>query len=129
MGEEEVRQFLSHLAVEGQVAASTQNVALCALLLLYRDALGIELSYVGGMLRAKRPTRVPVVFTREEVDALCSRLSGTYRLVADLLYSAGLRLMEAVRLRVKDLDFASGEILVRDGKGEKDRRTMLPRPL
>jgi integron integrase len=129
MGEEEVRQFLSHLAVEGKVAASTQNVALCALLFLYRDVLGVELPYVGGMLRAKRPVRVPVVFTREEVDALCSHLPGTYRLVADLLYGSGLRLMEAVRLRVKDLDFASGEILVRDGKGEKDRRTMLPRPL
>jgi integron integrase len=129
MGEEEVRQFISHLAVESKVAASTQNVALCALLFLYRDVLGVELPYVSGMLRAKRPVRVPVVFTREEVDALCSHLPGTYRLVADLLYGSGLRLMEAVRLRVKDLDFASGEILVRDGKGAKDRRTMLPRPL
>ena len=117
MGEEEVQQFLSHLAVEGKVAASTQNVALCALLFLYRDVLGVELPYVGGVLRAKRPTRVPVVFTREEVDALRSRLHGTYRLVTDLLYGAGLRLMEVVRLRVKDLDFASGEVLVRDGKG------------
>jgi integron integrase len=129
MGEEEVRQFISHLAVDGRVAASTQNVALCALLFLYRDVLGVELPYVGGLLRAKRPSRVPVVFTREEVDALCSRLSGTYLLITSLLYGSGLRLMECVRLRVKDLDFASGEIVVRDGKGEKDRRTMLPRPL
>lgn len=129
MGDEEVRQFVSHLAVEGKVAASTQNVALCAMLSLYRDVLGVELPYVGGPLRARRPTRVPVVFTREEVDALRPHLSGTYRLVADLLYGSGLRLMEAVRLQVKDLDFASGEILVRDGKGEKDRRIVLPRPL
>lgn len=129
MGEEEVRQFLSHLAVEGRVAASTQNVALCALLFLYRDVLGVELPYVGGVLKAKRPSRVPVVFTREEVDALRSRLSGAYRLIAGLLYGSGMRLMEAVRLRVKDLDFASGEVLVRDGKDEKDRRTVLPRPL
>jgi integron integrase len=126
---EEVRQFLSHLAVEGNVSASTQNVALCALLFLYRDVLGVELPYVEGIQRAKRPARVPVVFTRAEAAALLSRLSGTYRLIAGLLYGAGLRLMEAVRLRVKDVDFGYMEILVRDGKGEKDRRTILPRPL
>lgn len=91
MGEEEVRQFLLHLAVEGKMAASTQNVTLCALLFLYRDVLGVELPYVGGVLRAKRPVRVPVVFTRAEVDVLCSHLPGTYRLVADLLYGSGLR--------------------------------------
>ncbi|MFL6332179.1 MAG: integron integrase [Pyrinomonadaceae bacterium] len=129
MGAEEVGQFLSHLAVEGKVAASTQNVALCALLFLYRDVLGVDLPHVGGVLRARRPARVPVVFNREEVEALCSHLPSTYRLIADLLYGSGLRLMEAVRLRVKDLDFAGGEILVRDGKGAKDRRTILPRPL
>jgi integron integrase len=129
MGEEEVRQFLSHLAVEGKVAASTQNVALCALLFLYRDVLGVELPYVGGILRVKRPARVPVVFTRGEVSSLMSHLTGTYSLIAGLLYGSGLRLMEAVRLRVKDIDFEYKEILVRDGKGEKDRRTLLPRPL
>jgi integron integrase len=129
MGTEEIRQFLSHLAVDGKVAASTQNVALCALLFLYRDVLGIELPYVEGIQRAKRPTRVPVVFTRAEAAALLSHLSGTYRLIAGLLYGSGLRLMEALRLRVKDLDFNYVEILVRDGKGEKDRRTILPRPL
>jgi integron integrase len=129
MGAEEIRQFLSHLAVEGKVAASTQNVALCALLFLYRDVLGAELPYVEGITRAKRPARVPVVFTRAEVDNLMSRLSGTYKLVAGLLYGSGLRLTEAVRLRVKDVDFEYMEILVRDGKGEKDRRTILPRPL
>ena len=128
MGEEEVRQFLSRLAVDGGVAASTRNVALCALPFLYRDVLGVELPYAGGVLRAKRPTRVPVVFTREEVDAPRSHLSGAYGMIADLLYGAGLRLMEAVRLRAKDLDFASGGVLVREGKGGKDRRTILPPP-
>ena len=129
MGAEEIRLFLSHLAVEGQVSASTQNVALCALLFLYRDVLQVELPYVEGIPRAKRPTRVPVVFTHAEVAALISHLSGTYSLIAGLLYGSGMRLMEAVRLRVKDLDFEYTEILVRDGKGEKDRRTILPRPL
>lgn len=129
MGSEEIRQFLSHLAVEGHVSASTQNVALCALLFLYRDVLGMELPYVEGIQRAKRPVRVPVVFTRREAEGLLRRLSGTYALIAGLLYGSGLRLMEAVRLRVKDLDFEYMEILVRDGKGEKDRRTILPRPL
>jgi integron integrase len=129
MGAEEIRLFLSHLAVEGNVAASTQNVALCALLFLYRDVLQVELPYVEGIHRAKRPARVPVVFTRAEVASLLSHLSHTYSLIAGLLYGSGLRLMEAVRLRVKDLDFDYMEILVRDGKGEKDRRTILPRPL
>ena len=129
MAEGEIRQFLSHLAVEGNVSASTQNVALCALLFLYRDVLQVELPYVAGITRAKRPARVPVVFTRGEVSSLMSHLSGTYSLIAGLLYGSGLRLMEAARLRVKDLDFDYMEILVRDGKGEKDRRTILPRPL
>jgi integron integrase len=129
MGADEIRQFLSHLAVDGNIAASTQNVALCALLFLYRDVLGVELPYVDGIQRAKRPARIPVVFTRAEAAALLSHLSGTYRLIAGLLYGSGLRLMEALRLRVKDLDFGYMEILVRDGKGEKDRRTILPRPL
>lgn len=129
MGAEEIRQFLSHLAVEGNVAASTQNVALCALLFLYRDVLGLELPYVEGIQRAKRPVRLPVVFSRQEVDALLSRLPGSYKLMGGLLYGSGLRLMESLRLRVKDLDFDYGEILVRDGKGEKDRRTLPPRLL
>src|SRR5919205_3774290 len=129
MGADEIRQFLSHLAVDGKVAASTQNVALCAILFLYRDVLGIELPYVEGIQRAKRPARVPVVFTPADAAALLSHLSGTHKLIAGLLYGSGLRLMEALRLRVKDLDFEYMEILVRDGKGEKDRRTILPRPL
>jgi site-specific recombinase XerD len=120
MGEEKVRQFLSQLAVEGSVAASTQNVALGALLFLYRDVLGVELPHVGGVLRARRPSRVPVVFMREEVDAVCSHLSGTYRLIADLPYGSGLRLMKRVRLRVKDLNFARGESLVRDMKNRSN---------
>ena len=91
--------------------------------------LGVELPYVEGIQRVKRPTRVPVVFTRAEAAALLSHLSGTYRIIAGLLYGSGLRLMEALRLRVKDLDFDYAEILVRDGKGEKDRRTLFPRPL
>jgi integrase len=129
MGVEEVRQFLSHLAVKGKVAASTQNVALCALLFLYRDVLQVELPSVGAILRAKRPARVPVVFTRQEVSSPISRLSGTYGLIAGLLYGSGPRLLEAGRLRAEDLDFEYMETLVRDGKGEKDRRTILPRPL
>lgn len=129
MGEEEIRRFLSHLVVEGNVSASTQNVALCALLFLYRDVLQAELPYVDGIRRAKRPARVPVVFTRGEVGRLSARLSGSYGLIARLLYGAGLRLMETVRLRVKDADFGDMEILVRDGKGQKDRRTILSRPL
>lgn len=129
MGVEEVRQFLSHLAVEGRVSASTQNQALSALLFLYRDVLHLELPYVEGIARAKRPMRLPVVFTRQEVERLLGQLQGTYGLIAGLLYGSGLRLMEALRLRVKDLDFDYGEIMVRDGKGEKDRRTILPRPL
>jgi integron integrase len=129
MGEEEIRQFLSHLAVEGNVSASTQNVALRALLFLYRDVLQVELPYVAGITRAKRPTRLPVVFSRREVEKLSAQLSGSYGLIAGFLYGAGLRLMGAVRMRVKDVDFEYMEILVRDGKGEKDRRTILPRPL
>lgn len=98
MGTDEIRLFLSHLAVDGNVAASTQNVALCALLFLYRDVLGVELPYVEGIQRAKRPARIPLVFTRAEAAAMLSRLPGTYRLIARLLYGSGLRLMEALKL-------------------------------
>ena len=129
MGTDEIRQFLSHLATDGRVAAATQNQALCSLLFLYRDVLGIELPYVEGIERAKRPVRVPVVLTRAEADLILARMSGTYRLLAGLLYGSGLRLMECVRLRVKDLDFGYRQVTVRDGKGEKDRRTVLPESL
>ena len=129
MGAEQIRQFLTHLASEGRVSASTQNQALCALLFLYREVLQVDLPYVEGIERAKRPARVPVVFTRQEVRRLLAQLAGTHSLIASLLYGSGLRLMEALRLRVKDVDFDYGQIAVRAGKGEKDRRTMLPRPL
>lgn len=129
LGVEEIRAYLSHLAVEGNVAASTQNVALAALLFLYRDVLRTDLPYIDGVERAKRPSRVPTVFTRGEVKALLAHLDGTHHLMASLLYGSGLRLMECVRLRVKDIDFDMGQITVRDGKGQKDRITMLPQTL
>lgn len=126
MGAEEIRAFLTHLAVEGKVAASTQNIAFCALLFLYRDVLQIQLPDISNVVRARQPKHLPVVFTQDEVKRILSRLSGTSHLVASLLYGSGLRLAEALRLRVKDIDFAMRQISVRDGKGEKDRVTMLP---
>ena len=129
MGADEIRRYLSHLATSGQVAASTQNVALSALLFLYREVLNREVQFIDGIERAKRPLRVPVVLTREEVRRVLERLTGNYRLLASLLYGTGMRLMECVRLRVKDLDFGYMQIIVRDGKGEKDRRTILPASL
>lgn len=129
MGADEIRHFLSHLAADGKVSASTQNQALCSLLFLYREVLGVGLPYVEGIERAKRPARVPAVLTREETEPVLSRMSGAYRLMAGLLYGSGLRLMECVRLRVKDIDFGYRQITVRDGKGEKDRRTVLPESL
>lgn len=129
MGAPEIRAYLSHLAVEGNVAASTQNVAFSALLFLYRDVLHIELPAIDQVERAQRPARLPEVFTREECRAVLARLEGVPRLMAGLLYGSGLRLMECVRLRVKDVDFDRGQITVREGKGEKDRVTMLPQSL
>ncbi|HEX8845334.1 MAG TPA: integron integrase [Pyrinomonadaceae bacterium] len=129
MGADEIRQYLSHLATDEHVAASTQNVALAALLFLYREVLLLELPLVEGVERAKRPQRVPVILTPEEVRRVLAKLSGTHHLMASLLYGSGLRLMECVRLRVKDLDFPYRQLIVRDGKGEKDRRTILPQPL
>src|SRR5512135_3616644 len=126
MGEAEVTAFLSHLASERDVAASTQNQALSALLFLYGPVLGIELPWMKGIVRAKRPVRVPVVLTRDEVRALLAQLEGTKWLMAGLLYGAGLRLRECLKLRVKDVDFGYRQITVRDGKGAKDRVTMLP---
>lgn len=126
MGAAEVERFLTHLAVEGRVAASTQNQALSALLFLYREVLKVDLPWLGEMTRAKRPGRLPVVLTVEEVRRVLARIDGQQGLMADLLYGAGLRLLECVRLRVKDLDFEMRQITVRDGKGEKDRMTMLP---
>jgi integron integrase len=129
MGAPEVEAFLTHLAVEGHVAASTQNQALSALLFLYREVLGQDLPWMQDMVRAKRPARLPVVLTPGEVAAVLERMQGTHALMARLLYGSGMRLMEAVRLRIKDVDFERTELLVRDGKGGKDRVTMLPRKL
>jgi integron integrase len=129
MGEAEIRAFISDLAVKGKVSASTQTVALSAVLFLYRDVLKKELPYVANIERAQKPKRLPTVFTRDEAKRIVSRLSGTHGLVAALLYGSGLRLMECLRLRVKDVDFTYGQIMVRDGKGEKDRVTMLPESL
>ena len=126
MGESEISRFLSHLAVAGKVSASTQNQALSALLFLYRDVLGRELPWMDGIVRAKGPQRLPVVLARDEVAALLRGMSGVELLMASLLYGGGLRLLECCRLRVKDADLARCEITVRDGKGGKDRVTMLP---
>jgi len=129
MSEPEIRAFISDLAVNRKISASTQTVALSALLFLYRDVLKRDLPYVGNIERAQKPKRVPVVFTRNEVNRVLAGLTGTNALVAGLLYGSGLRLIECLRLRVKDIDFEYGQITVRDGKGEKDRLTMLPRKL
>ena len=126
MGADEVNGFLSNLAVEGKVSASTQNQALCALLFLYREVLHDPLPWLEDIVRASRPERIPVVLTPEEVRATLAELEGVSSLVVQLLYGSGLRLLECLRLRVKDLDFARREILVRDPKGGRDRRTTLP---
>lgn len=126
MGVDEIRQYLTHLATAGQVSASTQNQALSALLFLYREVLNVELPFIDGIERAKRPVRVPTVLTRAEADKVLARLRGVHYLMASLLYGSGLRLMECVRLRVKDIDFGYKQVTIRDGKGEKDRRTVLP---
>lgn len=126
LGASEVSAFVSHLAVDRDVAASTQNQALSALLFLYREVLGQPIEWVEGVTRAKRPKRLPLVFTREEVRRVLAHMRGEAWLMASLLYGSGLRLMECVRLRVKDLDFARLQLTVREGKGDKDRVTMLP---
>jgi len=126
MGEAEVSAFLTHLAREGQVAASTQNQALSAILFLYQQVFKQEVSWIEDVERAKKPKRIPVVLTRDEVHKIFAHLHGMPRLMAGLLYGSGLRLMECVRLRVKDVDFGYARIMVRDGKGAKDRVTMLP---
>lgn len=126
LGAKQVEAFLSYLAVQRNVAAATQNQALAALLFLYKAVLEIELPWLDDLTRAKKPARVPVVLTRREVDAVLAQLLGQNRLVGQLLYGAGLRLMECLRLRVKDVDFERREITVRSGKGGKDRRTVLP---
>ena len=129
MGAAEVEAFLTHLAVEGGVAASTQNQAKSALLFLYKEVLGVELPWLDGVASAKAPKRLPVVLTRDEVRAALDRTEGTPGLMLRLIYGTGVRVMECLRLRVKDLDFARREIVVREGKGFKDRVTMLPESL
>jgi integron integrase len=129
LGETEVSAFLTHLAVERNVSASTQNQALSAILFLYRKVLKTELGWLDDMVRARRPSRLPVVLTRSEVAGVIDQLSGTSWLMGSLLYGAGLRVLECARLRVKDVDFDRREIVVRDGKGLKDRVTVLPESL
>ena len=126
MGEPEITDFLTHLARDAKVAASTQNQALSSLLFLYREVFQQKIGWLDGVERAKRPVRLPVVLTREEARQIFLNLHGRHRLMAGLLYGSGLRLMECVRLRVKDLDFGYLRITVREGKGGKDRVTMLP---
>lgn len=126
LGAAEVEQFLTYLAVQGNVAASTQNQAKSALLFLYKEVLGSELPWLDKVENAKRPQRLPVVLTQEEVRAILARLDGTNHLIVSLLYGTGMRILEALRLRVQDVDFSRKEILIRDGKGFKDRVTMLP---
>lgn len=126
MGAPEISRYLTHLAVQGGVSASTQNQALNALNFLYREVLGREMGTLQDVTPAKRPRRLPVVLTRQEVAALLRHLRGDNWLMAALMYGAGLRLLECLRLRVKDVDFAKGAILVREGKGNKDRITILP---
>ena len=126
MGTAQVEAFLTHLAVAGHVAASTQNQAKSAILFLYREVLEQELPWLDNVTQARQPQRLPVVLTQAEVQALLSRLAYTHWLIASLLYGTGMRVLEAARLRVKDVEFSRKEILVRDGKGYKDRVTMLP---
>ena len=126
LGERELREFLSHLAADRNVSASTQSQALAALLFLYVEVLREPVSWIADVIRARRPHHLPVVMTRAEVRAVLGRMTGLPRLVALLLYGSGLRLMEALRLRVKDIDFGMNQITVRSGKGDRDRVTMLP---
>ena len=129
MGEAEINTFLTHLAVKEKVSASTQKQALSALLFLYRHVLGREVGDLGDVIRARKPQRLLVVMTRDEVKAVLSCLEADKWLMASLMYGSGLRLMECLRLRVQDIDFGRNEILVWDGKGAKDRITMLPESL
>lgn len=126
MGAEEVQQFLSDLAIHRQVAASTQNQALCAIVFLYQEVLKQDIGWMEHIVWAKTPKKLPVVLTREEVKSILGCLSGTVWMMATLLYGSGLRLMECIRLRVKDVDFSYHQIMVRDGKGNQDRVTLLP---
>ncbi|NJM76943.1 MAG: integron integrase [Acaryochloridaceae cyanobacterium RU_4_10] len=129
MGVDEIREYLSHLAVHKRVAASTQNIALNALLFLYKQVLCLDLPYIDNIERAKQPERLPVVFTQDEVRQILAQLDGFPHLIAGLLYGSGMRLGECMRLRVKDIDFSYQQITIRDAKGYKHRVTMLPQSL
>src|SRR6185369_3663521 len=129
MGGKEIGDFLTYLAIKRKVSSSTQNQALNAIIFLYKHVLGKEIGLIDGVVRAKRSQHLPEVFTKEEVKAVLDRLTGQNWLMASLLYGTGLRLMECHRLRVKDIDFGFRQIIVRDGKGQKDRITMLPEKL
>jgi len=129
MGEKEISQYLSYLASHRNVAASTQNRALNAIVFLYKQVLGVELGDFGQFERAKKPKKLPVVMTKAEVSSVLTAMPEAYLLPAKLLYGCGLRLLECVRLRVKDIDFGQNQVMVRDGKGMKDRSTMLPEQL
>jgi integron integrase len=129
LGAPAVEAFLTYLAAEREVSAATQNQAQSALLFLYREILGVELPWLDGVARAKAPVKVPVILTADEVTRVLKRLSGTHRLIGRLMYGTGMRILEALRLRIKDIEFERGEIVVRDGKGSKDRMTVLPRGL
>jgi integrase len=126
MGEPEINRFLTDLAVHRKVSASTQNQALSALLFLYQHVLNQPIDWVNPAVRAQRPERLPVVLTKPEVKAILDRMDGSPQLIATLLYGAGLRLTECLQFRVKDIDFTANQMVVRDGKGQKDRLTMLP---
>jgi len=127
MAEKEINQYLTYLAVQKNVASSTQNQALCAIIFLYREVLKRDIGDLEGLVWAKKPKKLPVVLTRDEVKALLAELSGMNRIMATILYGAGLRHTECLRLRVKDLDFTYQQITIRDAKGKKDRFTVLPK--
>lgn len=129
MGEEQIGAYLTHLAVNRHVSASTQNQALSALLFLFQQVLDRKLDFIPGLERVRRPPKVPVVLTPEETRAVLAQLRGDYRLMGELLYGSGMRLMEAVRLRVKDIDFGYNQITIHDGKGMRERVTLLPQSL
>ncbi|PYI92885.1 MAG: integron integrase [Verrucomicrobia bacterium] len=129
MGEDDIAAFLSHLAIDQHVAAATQNQAFSALLFLFQQVLERKLNFIAGVERVRRPAKLPVVFTRDEERAVMAHLSGDYRLMTEVLYGSGLRLMEALRLRIKDVDFGYNQITVRDGKGMRERVTLLPKQL
>ena len=129
MGAPEVRAYLQHLAVDRNCSASTHKQALCALVFLYKNVLSSPLPWLDDLPRPLRPARLPVVLSVDEVQRLLDELPGVYRLFGEVLYGTGMRLMEGIRLRIKDIDFGSGSIMVRSGKGAKDRVTVLPRSL